>query len=167
MIMNICSAASFYFKSFTLLPPVYIVRQEGTVFTGVCLSTGGVSQLTWRGISGQSGQGGSGPAASWGGSGPTAGGGVRSSCRVGGQVQQPGGSGPAGGGQSSSRGGGQVQLGGVSPPTGGSAKIAQHREYLLHGRWYASCVHAGGLSCFLITCCYIYNVVLLDPNTLM
>ena len=97
-----------------------------------------------------------------GGSGPAGGGGV-------GQVQpgkggvgqvQPGGrggSGPAGGrggsgpagGEGwvrSSRGGGvgQVQRGG-----GGSAKIAQHRKYLLHGGRYASCVHAGGLSCCL------------------
>ena len=46
----------------------------------------------------------------------------------------------------SSRGGGvgQVQPGGGR---GGSAKIAQHRKYLLHGGRYASCVHAGGLSC--------------------
>ena len=43
--------------------------------------------------------------------------------------------------------GGQVQLGG-SASGGGSAKIGQHREYLLHGGRYASCVHAGGLSCF-------------------
>ena len=51
-----------------------------------------------------------------------------------------GGSGPAGGEGwvRSSRGEG-----------GGSAKIAQHRKYLLHGGRYASCVHAGGLSCFL------------------
>ena len=40
---------------------------------------------------------------------------------------------------------GQVQPGGG----GGSAKIEQHREYLLHGGRYASCVHAGGLSCLM------------------
>ena len=59
-------------------------------------------------------------------------GGVRYSRRGGGGQVQPegGGSGPAGGG-------------------GGSAKIGQHREYLLHGGRYASCVHAGGLSCIL------------------
>ena len=94
------------------------------------------------------------------------GGGVRSSGGVsqgGGQVQLPGGvgqiqpgggSGPAGrGGSGPAGGGGQVQLagggGGVRSSWwgGGSAKIEQHREYLLHGGRYASCIHAGGLSC--------------------
>ena len=37
--------------------------------------------------------------------------------------------------------------GGSAGGEGGSAKIEQHREYLLHGGRYASCVHAGGLSC--------------------
>ena len=32
-------------------------------------------------------------------------------------------------------------------PRGGT-QLGQHREYLLHGGRYASCVHAGGLSCF-------------------
>ena len=27
--------------------------------------------------------------------------------------------------------------------------IGQHMEYLIRGRWYASCVHAGGLSCYI------------------
>ena len=98
-----------------------------------------------------------------GGSGPAWGGGV-------GQVQLGGrgGSGPAGGKgwvRSSWGGGGvgQVQPGGrggsgpargeegwvrSSRGGGGSAKIAQHRKYLLHGGRYASCIHAGGLSCF-------------------
>ena len=69
-----------------------------------------------------------------------------------------------GGGGRSSRGGGQSSRGGVSPARGGvsqpgggggqpaggggSAKIGQQNEYSLHGRRYASCVHAGGLSCF-------------------
>ena len=30
---------------------------------------------------------------------------------------------------------------------GGGTQLGQHREYLLHGGRYASCVHAGGLSC--------------------
>ena len=51
-----------------------------------------------------------------------------------------GGSGPA---ASGGGGSGPAASGG-----GGSANIAQHREYLLHGGRYASCVHAGGLSCF-------------------
>ena len=56
------------------------------------------------------------------------------------------------------RGGGvpcQVQRGGGVPwpggypggYPGGGTQLGQHREYLLHGGRYASCVHAGGLSC--------------------
>ena len=54
----------------------------------------------------------------------------------------------------------QVQLGGGVPcqvqpgggtlaggVPGGGTQLGQHREYLLHGGRYASCVHAGGLSC--------------------
>ena len=40
---------------------------------------------------------------------------------------------------------GGTLLGGV--PCRGGTQLGQHREYLLHGRRYASCVHAGGLSC--------------------
>ena len=254
------------------LPPAYVVRREGTVFTGVCLSTGGGGGVrsSWggwvrssRGGAGlgqvqPGGRSGSGPAGGRGGSGPARGEGWVRSSRGGGvgqvqlggrggsgpaggvgQVQlgggvgqvQPGGrggSGPAGGGgvgqvQPGGRGGsgpaggvGQVQLGGgvgqvqpggrggsgpaggggvgpgpaggegvgqvqpggrggsdpaggegwvrssrgggvgqvqpggegwVRSSRGGSAKIAQHRKYFLHGGRYASCVHAGGLSC--------------------
>ena len=38
-----------------------------------------------------------------------------------------------------------------TPPAGGGGGVprsGQHREYLLHGGRYASCVHAGGLSCY-------------------
>ena len=35
------------------------------------------------------------------------------------------------------------------PWPGGGTQLGQHREYLLHGGRYASCVHAGGLSCFI------------------
>ena len=47
------------------------------------------------------------------------------------------------------RGGTQVRY----PPARsgwGGTQLGQHREYLLHGGRYASCVHAGGLSCFKI-----------------
>ena len=46
--------------------------------------------------------------------------------------------GPAGGGGTLARG---------VPWPGGGTQVGQHREYLLHGGRYASCVHAGGLSC--------------------
>ena len=35
------SPVAFISLVFYLLPPAYVVRREGTVFTGVCLSTGG------------------------------------------------------------------------------------------------------------------------------
>ena len=71
-----------------------------------------------------------------------------------------GGSDPAGGG------GGQVQ------PGGGSAKIGQQNEYsLLHGGRYASCIHAGGLSCIIYFStfeffyqCKKYSMILNFPN---
>ena len=90
---------------------------------------GGVRSSCWGGqvqlLGGQVG---------WGVRSSCGGGGVRSSCR--GE-----GSGPAAGGGGS----GPAARGG-----GGSAKIGQHREYLLHGGRYASCVHAGGLSCKIV-----------------
>ena len=140
--------------------------REGNVLTRVCpsihpqicLSTGGGQvQLAGGGQVQLPGEG-SGPAR----------GGVRSSCRGVGQVQPAGGvggSGQAAGGVRSSQRGGQVQpeggwvrsswWGGQVQPGrvrsscrgGGSAKIGQQNEYSLHGGRYASCVHAGGLSC--------------------
>ena len=40
-------------------------------------------------------------------------------------------------------------------PAGGGTQLGQLREYLLHGGRYASCVHAGGLSC-----CNCYDSIL-------
>ena len=39
---------------------------------------------------------------------------------------------------------------GGTPPGQGGTQLGQHKEYLLHGRRYAACVHAGGLSCSII-----------------
>ena len=36
---------------------------------------------------------------------------------------------------------------------GGGTQLGQHREYLQHGGRYASCVHAGGLSCLITKMC--------------
>ena len=33
---------------------------------------------------------------------------------------------------------------------GGGTQLGQQKEYSLHGGRYASCVHAGGLSCFIL-----------------
>ena len=44
-------------------------------------------------------------------------------------------------------------------PAGGGTQLEQHREYLLHGGRYASCVHAGGLSCtWLIWVILFYSI---------
>ena len=37
----------------------------------------------------------------------------------------------------------------LGPGQGGYSQPEQQSVYLLHGGWYASCVHAGGLSCFV------------------
>ena len=69
---------------------------------------------------------------------PAGGGGVIS-------VQLGGGSGYSSLGSGSVSGGmGQV----CQPGGGGSANLGQQKEYSLHGGWYASCVHAGELSCW-------------------
>ena len=66
----------------------------------------------------------------------------------------------------SARGGGSVSWlsrGGG----GGSAKIGQQNEYSLHGGQYASCVHAGGLSCFhlyLCFCVYFFQFLALEKQ---
>ena len=44
--------------------------------------------------------------------------------------------------------GGVPWLGAGGYPAWGGTQLGQHKEYLLHGGRYASCVHAGGLSCF-------------------
>ena len=36
------------------------------------------------------------------------------------------------------------------PAGGGGTQVGQQKEYSLHGGRYASCVHAGGLSCFIV-----------------
>ena len=71
--------------------------------------------------------------------------GGQSADSAGGGVSLAGGS--AGGEGVGQPGGGGGQLGGEGVSWGGSAKIGQQNEYSLHGGRYASCVHAGGLSC--------------------
>ena len=50
----------------------------------------------------------------------------------------------------------QVQTGGTPAKSQGGMGyppgIGLRMEYLIRGGWYASCVHAGGLSCCLIRC---------------
>ena len=132
------------------LPPAYVVRREGTVFTGVCLSTGGEGGY---------------PDPPPGGKG-----GVPDRVPPRGVPRPPGGVSdrvppwgvpdwvpplgtwtPPGGLPGTPRGGtwpGTPRGGGVPGPPRGGTQLGQHREYLLHRARYASCVHAGGLSCF-------------------
>ena len=39
---------------------------------------------------------------------------------------------------------------GPGTPPGGGTRVGQQKEYSLHGGRYASCVHAGGLSCLFL-----------------
>ena len=113
-----------------------------------CRGGGGGSGPAAGGGSGPAARGGSGPAAG-GGSGPAAGGGGGSGPARGGQVQLLG-----GGVRSSCRGGVRSSCWGGSGPAagGGSGPTAGGGQHLVPscGR-YASCVHAGGLSCSYIT----------------
>ena len=163
-----------------LLPPAYVVRREGTVFTGVCLSTGGGGGYPVRYPPG----GYPGPGTTPGGYPDTPPRGVCGPPREGTQtpgVPRPGYSPPGGtqtwvppGGYPGPPPGGPMSgyppggvpghpPGGVpgprggypgpGTPPGGGTRVGQQKEYSLHGGRYASCVHAGGLSClcFVVT----------------
>ena len=54
---------------------------------------------------------------------------------------------------------GGTLAGGV--PCRGGTQLGQYREYLLHGGRYASCVHAGGLSCFIKINTFLQMLVVL------
>ena len=147
--------------TFTFLPPAYVVRREGNVLTrvcpSICLSTGGVpishnALQHFPECHGAAGQGGYPARSSWGG---YPGGGVPWPGGYPGWGGYPGrGDTLAGGipwpggypGQGGTLLGGYPGQGGY--PARGGTQLGQHREYLLHGRRYASCVHAGGLSFF-------------------
>ena len=60
------------------------------------------------------------------------------------------------------RGGTQVWY--PDSPPGGGTQVGQQKEYSLHGGRYASCVHAGGLSCFILI---LYGNRNTDPLELM
>ena len=150
--MILCRVMFFSFRTrirmlfpIAFLPPAYVVRREGNTFTLLDCPRGGVpvSHNALQHFPECHGAAG-----------------VGVPCQV-----QPGGRGyPA----RSSRGGypgrggtlaggvpwqgvpwlGGTLAGGGYPGRGGT-QLGQHREYLLHGGRYASCVHAGGLSCFL------------------
>ena len=123
------------------LPPAYVVRREGNSFTlFVCPHLGGypypimlcnISQNAmrqWGGIR----------VPPWGGtqSGTP---GTRSGTPPGGSGYPPGGPGTPPGGR--------VPPWGGTRSGGGGTRSGQQKEYSLHGGRYASCVHAGGLSC--------------------
>ena len=111
-------------------------KRESTVFTGVCLLTfQGGTPSSWWGVPPSQVQVGEGvPPSSWHGGVPHP--------ADGGRYPLPrsrwGVPHPANGGYPPSRG---------SPRQGYPPPPEQHRVYLLRGGRYASCVHAGGLSC--------------------
>ena len=133
----------------SLLPPAYIVRREGNSFTLlVCPHLGGYPYPIMLCNISQNAMG-------------QPPGGVPCQVQLGGvpcQVQPggypargyPAGGHPAGGYPARGvLGGTQVRYPPRQVRTGGGTQLGQHREYLLHGRRYASCVHAGGLSCLI------------------
>ena len=126
-----------------LLPPAYVVRREGNSFTLlVCPQGGGVpvSHNALQHFPECHGAAGGVPCQVQ----PR--GGVPCQVQLGGYPGQGGtlaGGVPWPGGYP---GWGGTLTGGV-PWLGGGTQLGQHREYLLHGGWYTSCVHAGGLSC--------------------
>ena len=66
---------------------------------------------------------------------------------------------PRGGVPGPPRGGTQVQV----PPRGGT-RVGQQKEYSLHGGRYASCVHAGGLSCLIYFYRDFFSTLILMVN---
>ena len=126
-------ALNMYIFQCQSLPPAYVVRREDNSFTLLVCPQGeggGSGQVSrWGGQVSQL-MGGSDPAGRGGQVQPV--GGVRS-------VSRRGGSGPAGGGQ--------VQPGGVRSSWWGGSVSGGGQHLAPSCGWYASCVHAGGLSC--------------------
>ena len=141
-------------KKTVLLPPAYVVRREGnsfTLFVSSHLRGGYPYSILLCNISQNA-------------MGQPLGGGVPCQVQLGGYPGQggtlPGGT-LAGGvpwlggypGMGGTLAGGVPWWGGTQvryPPARsgwGGTQLGQHREYLLHGGRYVSCVHAGGLSC--------------------
>ena len=118
-----------------LLPPTYVVRWEGNVLTRFCLSVYRVVPISHNALQHYPECHG---ADTWGGTqpGPARGEPCRGvPCRGVPCRRYPYRVPPPGR---------------VSPRPGrGGTQLRQQKEYSLHGRWYASCVHAGGLSCLV------------------
>ena len=131
----------FVMNTHSFLPPAFRRNGEGNVFTGVCLHLrggGGYPHL-----------------ANWGD--------TPSQVRMG-QYPIPG------------------QDGGYPPPPtsrmgyppprrgprsgGGYPQLEQHGVYLLRGGRYASCVHAGGLSCICTNSCHVGRSRICSKNVL-
>ena len=133
-------------RKFVLLPPAYVVRREGNSFTLlVCphLGRGYPYPIMLCNISQNA-------------MGQTPGGTLPDPAGGGGTLPGPAGGVPRSGtprpGQDGGYPAGGVRRSGTSPPPtrcgrGGGTQLGQQKEYLLHGWRYASCVHAGGLSC--------------------
>ena len=55
--------------------------------------------------------------------------------------------------------------------TRGGTQLGQHREYLLHSGRYASCVHAGGLSCLQLVnhggCSFLKKMLVLNYTSII
>ena len=137
LVKSACKVYCLFF-----FPPTYVVRREGTVFPGVCLSTPG-------------GQGGT-PSKVGTPLQPDQGEGVPQGrySPIQGRYPSP----PPRPGQDGGEGVPQgwyppSKVGTTQPGQDGGEGVPQNRyppEHLLHGWRYASCVHAGGLSCNVV-----------------
>ena len=137
MKVSICALYMCYSSegnnSFPFLPPAYVVRREGNVLTSVCQSVhregGYLPSQVWTG-GGVPGQ-------------VQAGGGYLARSSRGGYLGRGGVPWPGGGGGYLAGGGG-----GYLARRGRGGGVPGRKECLLCSGRYASCVHAGGLSCF-------------------
>ena len=137
------------------LPPAYVVRREGNVLTCICPSIhqsvcpreGGGVPISHNALQHFPECHGA----------ATVEGGVPCQVQPGGTLlggyparSRQGEGCPGGGGG----GGWGCTLVRYTPPArsgrGGCTQVGQQKEYSIHGGWYASCVHAGGLSCLKI-----------------
>ena len=123
-----------------LLPPAYVVRREGYSFTLLVCSQGGAVPISHNALQHF-------PECHGAGGVPISHNALQHFQECHGAVGGGTLPGPAMGGGTLAGGVVPWLGGGGYPARGGGTQVGQQKEYSLHGGRYASCVHAGGLSC--------------------